>query len=470
MHGSGKAGLRTPRCALSYFCGILQSQRIDDAEEPAACAAYPLIALGRCCWRPRRPSPARASRSISTATSRPAIRAGATRTRNSRPKGAEAVFTPQVGHADRALERRDDADRSRRLRDLAMPATTADASRSYAGHAVLGHRQGQLLRGRRRAERLVHGRAQGARHASSPTAPVTWTQTDALKLGPNEKNTLRVTLEGQTVTVRINDTEVARFRGQAPDAPSHIGLVAASAPDATDTWQHDRLQGDQRGRAGGNAPARCDARRRRAAIATGAVTAAPSRAAARARCCSRTLSRSTIRPGVPKDDRARHRRRARRCSARRPARRRCAGTARSCSTTSMPAPACASPRTTSDPTTSYAGLIFWVKDSRNYYQAVIAPNGYFTVARVVDGKAVGQAAGRVDEARRRSRPAPRRRTRCASRPRAPTWRSPSTASRWRASRASRRSGPSYIGMLAASAPSKKGDTWSISDFKVTAPQ
>ncbi len=30
--------------------------------------------------------------------------------------------------------------------------------------------------------------------------------------------------------------------------------------------------------------------------------------------------------------------------------------------------------------------------------------------------------------------------------------------------------PSYIGMLAASAPSKKGDTWSISDFKVTAPQ
>ena len=30
--------------------------------------------------------------------------------------------------------------------------------------------------------------------------------------------------------------------------------------------------------------------------------------------------------------------------------------------------------------------------------------------------------------------------------------------------------PSYIGMLAASAPSKKGDDWSITDFKVTAPQ
>ncbi len=30
--------------------------------------------------------------------------------------------------------------------------------------------------------------------------------------------------------------------------------------------------------------------------------------------------------------------------------------------------------------------------------------------------------------------------------------------------------PSYIGMLAASAPSKSGDDWSITDFKVTAPQ
>ena len=30
--------------------------------------------------------------------------------------------------------------------------------------------------------------------------------------------------------------------------------------------------------------------------------------------------------------------------------------------------------------------------------------------------------------------------------------------------------PSYIGMLAASAASKNGDTWLITDFKVTAPQ
>jgi hypothetical protein len=31
-------------------------------------------------------------------------------------------------------------------------------------------------------------------------------------------------------------------------------------------------------------------------------------------------------------------------------------------------------------------------------------------------------------------------------------------------------GPSYLGMMAASADSKKGDRWSISGLKVTAPQ
>src|SRR4029078_3690756 len=68
-------------------------------------------------------------------------------------------------------------------------------------------------------------------------APVGWLQTAALKLGPNEKNTLRVTLEGQTVAVRINDQEGARSRCQAPDAPGSVGLVASSAPAAVDTWQ-----------------------------------------------------------------------------------------------------------------------------------------------------------------------------------------------------------------------------------------
>ena len=79
-----------------------------------------------------------------------------------------------------------------------------------------------------------------------PTAPVAWLQSDAVKTGANEKNTLRVTLEGQTVIVRINDKEIARFRGQAPEAPSYVGLVASSAPAAVDTWSFDRPQGDGR--------------------------------------------------------------------------------------------------------------------------------------------------------------------------------------------------------------------------------
>ena len=51
-----------------------------------------------------------------------------------------------------------------------------------------------------------------------------------------------MTLEGQTVIVRINDKEIARFRGQAPDAPSYVGLVASSAPAAVDTWSFTDLK------------------------------------------------------------------------------------------------------------------------------------------------------------------------------------------------------------------------------------
>ena len=54
------------------------------------------------------------------------------------------------------------------------------------------------------------------------------------------------------------------------------------------------------------------------------------------------------------------------------------------------------PRPHLDPTASYAGLLFWVKDNSNYYQAVIAPNGYFTVARVVDGKVEAKRPVAVD--------------------------------------------------------------------------
>ena len=69
-----------------------------------------------------------------------------------------------------------------------------------------------------------------------------WTQTDALKRGPNQPNKVRVSVKSQTVAVQINDTEVARFRAQPPDQPSFIGLLAASAAAKADTWNFSDLK------------------------------------------------------------------------------------------------------------------------------------------------------------------------------------------------------------------------------------
>src|SRR4029079_17018915 len=46
----------------------------------------------------------------------------------------------------------------------------------------------------------------------------------------------------------------------------------------------------------------------------------------------------------------------------------------------------AMPETTADATRSYAGMLFWVVDKDNFYEAVISPNGMFTVARKVGGR------------------------------------------------------------------------------------
>jgi hypothetical protein len=48
----------------------------------------------------------------------------------------------------------------------------------------------------------------------------------------------------------------------------------------------------------------------------------------------------------------------------------------------------AMPATTADATRSYAGMLFWVTDKDNFYQAVVSPNGMFTVARKVAGRIV----------------------------------------------------------------------------------
>jgi hypothetical protein len=381
------------------------------------------------------------------------------------PKGAEAVFTPQVGtqtarwNAGTALANLD------ACVTIAMPETTADASRSYAGMLFWVTDKDNFYEavispnGMFTVARKVRGRILA-------TAPVNWLQTSALKLGPNEKNTLRVTLEGQSVAVRINDQEVARFRGQSPDAPSHVGLVASSAPTAVDTWRMTDFKVTD------VAPVAPAANTTTPPAApsdvTGAVNAAPVAGCGTGKVLFEDAfndhdpmwgakgSELTISGGQAEFD---------------------------------PAPgtpalrwnrvfvfddldACASVRLakdTGDPTASYAGLIFWVQDSRNYYQAVMAPNGYFTVARIADGKAVAKrpvewkkvpaitTGAKEKNVLRVTAKGSDVQIAINGQPAGSFTAEPPPT-------------PSYIGMLAASAASKKGDTWSISDFKVMAPQ
>jgi hypothetical protein len=126
-------------------------------------------------------------------------------------------------------------------------------------------------------------------------------------------------------------------------------------------------------------------------------------------------------------------------------------------------------KTTTDPTKSYAGLLFWVQDSRNYYQAVIAPNGYFTVARIVDGKVVAKRPfdwKKLDNIKTGAQQKYSLRVTAKGSVVQVAVNGKQVASFTGETPLA----PSYLGIMAASADSKKGDRWSVSDLKVTAPQ
>ncbi len=74
------------------------------------------------------------------------------------------------------------------------------------------------------------------------TPPIPWTKSDAIAVGQGKPNVLRVTTKGQTVTLFINDTQVTRFRAQAPEGATHIGLYMASGPAKPDTWEFSVLK------------------------------------------------------------------------------------------------------------------------------------------------------------------------------------------------------------------------------------
>lgn len=373
--------------------------------------------------------------------------------------GGEAVLTPEPGTQtarwDTVLSLADlDA-----CATMTMPEAPTDASRTYGGllfwltdkdnfYEVVIAPNGLFT-----VARKVRGKIAAA-------APIPWTKTKALKVGPGDKNTLRVSIDGQMVVIRINDTEVARFRGQAPEQPSHVGLVAASAPDTADRWVFSGVKVTNLASAEGNATERSQR------ITTGMVAAASG--CGDGKVLFEDGFQSHDPTWGPKDAQL---------------------SISSGEAVLSPVPgtrtfrwnrafafddvdACATVRlgkNTLDPTSSYAGLMFWVEDNRNYYQAVIAPNGYFTVARVVDGKVDDKRPvewTKLDAVKTGAKEKNTLRVVTKGDSVEISINGKQVAS----FKGEPPRGPSYIGMLAASAPSKKGDTWSITDFKVTAPQ
>jgi len=376
-----------------------------------------------------------------------------------RVKGGGATFTPEPGTQTARW------DTAVSLTDLdacvtvTMPASPTDASRTYAGLLFWLTDKDNFYQAVI-APNGLFTIARKIRGKITTTAPVPWTKTASLKLGANEKNTLRVTLEGQSVVLRINDTEVARFRGQAPEGQSHVGLVAASAPDATDNWTLSDLKVTNVAAPDSDAPQSANE------ISTGTVASAPDCAGGKVLFEDGFKSHDST--WGPKDARLK-------IGSGEAVLRPMPGTGTyrwnrvfmfddldACATVRLA-------KATSDPTSSYAGLMFWVEDSRNYYQAVIAPNGYFTVARVVDGKVAPKRPVdwvKLDVVKTGAKENN-------------TLRVTSKGSHVEIAVNGKRvaqfaaeppGSPSYIGMLAASAPSKRGDTWSITDFMVTAPQ
>ena len=60
---------------------------------------------------------------------------------------------------------------------------------------------------------------------------------EGIKTKPGEKNVLRVTTRGNSVTTYINDVKFASVKAQVPDGGGQIGLHAESEQAHRDTWK-----------------------------------------------------------------------------------------------------------------------------------------------------------------------------------------------------------------------------------------
>jgi len=374
--------------------------------------------------------------------------------------GGEAVLKPAPGTQTARWNRGVNLTNLDSCVTISMPEATAEASRSYAGLLFWLEDKNNFYEavispnGLFTVARKIRGKLVEA-------APVPWTKSDALKLAPGEKNTLRVTLEGQMVVVRINDSEVARFRGQPPDGPSRIGLVAASSPDVSNTWHLSELKVT-------NVPLD-----KTAGKSTGGKKNSTDTAATAPGCADgKVLFVDNFRAHDPtwgrKDARLK-------ISSGKAVFTPVPGTRTfrwnrvfvfddldACATVSLA-------KGTSDATASYAGLMFWVEDNQNYYQAVIAPNGYFTIARIINGRDAPSRPIKWTKTNAIKYGAKKKNTLrlILKGDQVGVLINGKEVANFTGEPPSR---PSYIGLLAASAPSKRGDTWSVTDFKITEPQ
>jgi hypothetical protein len=63
---------------------------------------------------------------------------------------------------------------------------------------------------------------------------------NAIKVGTDAKNTIRITAKGNTVTVYINDTRVASFRGLPVEG--YLGFYAEGEKDQANNWRYSNFK------------------------------------------------------------------------------------------------------------------------------------------------------------------------------------------------------------------------------------
>jgi hypothetical protein len=119
---------------------------------------------------------------------------------------------------------------------------------------------------------------------------------------------------------------------------------------------------------------------------------------------------------------------------------------------------------TTDPTRSYGGLMFWVKDNDNFYSLDIASNGFFQVRRKIAGKWTPGILPWTQTDALKHGPSQPNKVRVSVRDQTVAVQiNDKDVARFRAQPPDQ---PSFIGLLAVSATAK-ADTWNFSDLKVT---